>query len=59
MRQMIMTMCAAVCCMASAKGPWLKGVTDKGPLDYKVGEAMTFTLTLEDAADLPSGLKIV
>ena len=59
MRQMIMTMCAAVCCMASAKGPWLQGVTDKGPLDYKVGEAMTFTLTLEDAADLPSGLEIV
>ena len=43
-------------CMFAAGGPWLKGVTDKSPLEYKSGETMTFTLTLERAADLPSGL---
>ena len=45
-------------CMFAAGGPWLKGVTDKSPLEYKSGETMTFTLTLERAADLPSGLFI-
>ena len=60
---------AAVCaatlaCMpclqgAAAKGPWIKGVTDKCPLDYRPGETMTFTLTLERAETLPPGLEIV
>ena len=51
---------AAVCCQAakSAK-PWIKGVTDKSPIEYKVGEQMTFTLTLENADSLPSGLDLV
>ena len=38
--------------------PWIHGVTDKDPLGYKVGEEMTFTLRLQDAASLPSGLKL-
>ena len=61
MRSSIAVLCmvAAGCCLAAAKGPWLKGTTDKSPLDYRTGEAMTFTLTLEDAADLPPGIEIV
>ena len=27
---------------------WMKGVTDKDPVSYQVGETMTFTLSLED-----------
>ena len=35
---------------------WVKGVTDRDPLSYGVGEKMTFTLTVEDVAgDLPAG----
>ena len=49
---------AAGCCLAAAKGPWIRGVTDKNPLDYKVGEPMTFTLTLERADTVPDGAVI-
>lgn len=59
MKLAIMAASAAVCCMASAKGVWLKGETDRDPLGYKTGEKMTFTLTLEDAADLPRGMEVV
>ena len=35
---------------------WVKGVTDRDPLSYGIGERMTFTLTVEDVADtLPEG----
>ena len=39
---------AAAFCAGAAKSdkPWIKGVTDKSPIEYKVGEKMTFTLTL-------------
>ena len=53
--------CAATalfCGVAFAATPWIKGVTDKGPLDYAVGEEMTFTLTVQHAQDLPPGLKL-
>lgn len=51
-------MAATACCLAAAKGPWIRGVTDKSPLDYKAGETMTFTLTLENADFLPEGAAI-
>ena len=51
---------AALCCQAAKNTkPWIKGVTDKSPIEYKVGETMTFTLTLERAGSLPSGLDLV
>jgi len=35
---------------------WIKGVTDKNPVEYRSGEEMTFTLTLEDLdGQLPAG----
>lgn len=35
---------------------WVKGVTDRDPLSYGIGERMTFTLTVEGVADtLPAG----
>ena len=60
MKTMVGILCAtaAACCLAAAKGPWIKGVTDKCPLDYKVGETMVFTLTLEQAESLPDGLEV-
>ena len=45
--------------IATAAVPWIKGVTDKGPLDYAVDEEMTFTLNVEGAAAMPSGLRLV
>ena len=36
-----------------------QGVTGKSPIEYSVGEKMTFTLTLEKAGSLPKGLDIV
>ena len=52
---------AAALCAGAAKSdkPWIKGVTDKSPIEYKVGEKMTFTLTLEKAEALPKGLDII
>ena len=52
---------AAALCAGAAKSdkPWIKGVTDKSPIEYKAGEKMTFTLTLEKANALPKGLDIV
>jgi hypothetical protein len=41
---------------AKAAKPWIKGSTDKSPIEYSVGEKMTFTLTLEKAGSLPKGL---
>ena len=34
---------------------WIKGTTDKVPLDYKVGESMTFTLTPMKVGALAAG----
>ena len=34
---------------------WIKGTTDKVPLDYKVGESMTFTLTPMKVGALTAG----
>ena len=56
---------AAAICLTALQGfaatntPWLKGVTDKDPLTYRCGEKIVFTLTLEQAETLPSGLDIV
>ena len=57
MKKTIVVFCAvaAVSCLAAGKGPWIKGTTDKCPLDYKPGETMTFTLTLKNADSLPEG----
>ena len=49
---------ALLCGVAFAATPWIKGVTDKGPLDYAIGEDMTFTLTVQGAQELPPGLKL-
>ena len=59
-KNMIAVACAAAaaCSVAAGKGPWIKGTTDKCPLDYKVGETMTFTLTLERADAVPEGAVI-
>ena len=40
---------AAVACSAKGKLPWIKGVTDKSPVEYKACEKMTFTLELKNA----------
>ena len=60
MRKAIAAFCAvaAVSCMAAGKGPWIRGTTDKCPLDYKPGETMMFTLTLERADAVPDGAVI-
>ena len=55
---------AAICLtawqgLAATNTPWIKGVTDKDPLTYRCGEKIVFTLTLERADALPSGLDIV
>ena len=55
---------AAICLttlqgLAAANTPWIKGATDKDPLTYRCGEKIAFTLTLERAETLPSGLDIV
>ena len=34
---------------------WMKGVTDKDPVSYKVGEKMVFTLTAEDVINSAVG----
>ena len=59
-KNMIAVSCAAAaaCCAAAGKDPWIRGTTDKCPLDYKVGETMTFTLTLEQADAVPQGAVI-
>ena len=36
--------------------PWLKGVTDKDPLSYAVGEDIVFTVSLEGATAFPDGV---
>ena len=35
-------------------GAWFKGTTDKCPIDYQVGEAMTFTVTPMEVGELLS-----
>ena len=36
--------------------PYLKGVTDKDPLSYAVGEDIVFTVSLEGAEAFPDGV---
>jgi len=43
---------------ANGAAPYLRGVTDKDPLSYAVGEEMVFTVTAQEAEALPSGLKL-
>ena len=51
---------AAMCCQAAKDAkPWIKGTTDKSPVEYRVGEPMTFTIALQRAETLPKGLDIV
>ena len=33
---------------------WLKGTTNKNPLEYKPGEEMVFTLTLQRVESIPA-----
>lgn len=56
-----LTIAAAMVAVCAAKGPrpWIKGVTDKSPVEYKAGEKMTFTLALQNADSLPEGLDLV
>ena len=47
---------AAVTFGAPLDFAWMKGVTDKDPVSYKVGEKMVFTLTAEDVEGaIPEG----
>ncbi len=51
---------ASVCVFAAKTGkPWIKGTTDKSPLEYAPGEKMVFTFSLERADSLPAGLEVV
>ena len=62
MKKTIFTLAAsvAVCAFAAKTGkPWLKGTTDKSPLEYAPGEKMVFTFSLERAESLPAGLDVV
>ncbi len=34
---------------------WLKGTTDRTPIEYKAGERMSFTITPMDVGELPAG----
>ena len=47
----------SACCLAGGR-PWIKGVTDRSAIGYRLGEPIRFTLTLEQAESLPSGLVI-
>jgi len=60
-RMLTVVLSAMAFCVAAAPSakPWMKGTTDKSPLEYGTGETMTFTLTLERAQSLPKGLEIV
>lgn len=49
---------AVVASFVTSAKPWLKGVTDKDPLSYSVGEEIVFTVTTQDAQALPPGLKL-
>ena len=46
------------CWSAFAASPWIQGTTDKCPLDYVVGEEITFTLKVREAASLPPGSRL-
>ena len=61
MKTKLMVMTAAAAMAAVTFGgaldfAWMKGVTDKDPVSYKVGEKMVFTLTAEDVEGaIPEG----
>ena len=58
MKRLMLVLAALVAAQVGA-GPldaaWLKGTTDKCPIDYKVGETMTFTVTPTDVGELAPG----
>lgn len=58
MKRLMLVVAAFVAAQVGA-GPldaaWLKGTTDKCPIDYKVGETMTFTVTPTDVGELAPG----
>ena len=58
MKRLILSLAALVAAQVFA-GPldtaWIKGTTDKTPIDYKAGETMTFTLTPQDVGELAAG----
>ena len=59
MKRLVLSLAALVAAQAFA-GPldtaWVKGSTDKTPIDYTAGETMTFTLTPMDVGgELPAG----
>lgn len=58
MKRLMLAVAAFVAAQVGA-GPldaaWLKGTTDKCPIDYKVGETMTFTVTPTDVGELAPG----
>ena len=60
-RIIFLAMLATFGCFASidTNMPWIKGMTDKAPLEYKVGETMVFSLAVQNAEYLPQGLQIV
>lgn len=58
MKRLMLVLAALVAAQVGA-GPldaaWLKGTTDKCPIDYKVGETMTFTVAPMDVGELAPG----
>ena len=55
MKHLIFAFALLVHCLACA-APRLKGVTDKDPLSYAVGEDIVFTVSLEGAESFPDGV---
>ena len=55
MKHLAFAVALLVHCLAYA-APCLKGVTDKDPLSYAVGEDIVFTVSLEGAESFPDGV---
>ena len=55
MKHLAFAVALLVHCLAHA-APCLKGVTDKDPLSYAVGEDIVFTVSLEGAESFPDGV---
>jgi len=53
MKYCLLTAVGLLGSLSLSAAPWLKGVTDKDPLTYKVGDEVTFTVTLEEASAFP------
>ena len=57
MKQLVGTIALIVAWTVNA-APYLKGVTDKDPLSYSVGEEIVFAVTAQEAGALPPGFKL-